>query len=80
MEGSLSSYHDEESGKYYFACIIQDATACCSSGLEFELTDDYVFPDDYPPDETIVKVAGTFATYKEGENTYTTLRNAVFTE
>ena len=48
MEGTCACYHDEETGKYYFACLIADATACCSQGIEFVLTDDYSCPDDYP--------------------------------
>lgn len=29
MDGIYTAYHDESSGNNYFACIIQDATACC---------------------------------------------------
>ena len=48
MEGIYTHYHDDTTGKDYYACFIQDATACCAQGIEFELTDDYVYPDDYP--------------------------------
>ena len=76
MEGMFSMYHDEAADKYYFACIIADATACCSQGIEFVLTDDYTYPDDYPPEGDNICVAGTFDTYQEGEYTYCTLREA----
>lgn len=76
MQGSYSCFYDDASGKYYFACIIQDATACCSQGIEFVLTDDYKYPDDYPTDGDIVTVQGVFDTYYEGDNMYCTLRNA----
>ena len=75
MAGPLASYHDEASGKWYYACIIQDATACCSQGIEFELAGKTA-PDGYPADGSDICVIGVFDTYKEGENTYCTLRNA----
>jgi len=76
MRGLFSTYHDEASGKDYHACIIQDATACCSQGIEFELTDGYVYPDDYPEVGGDITVVGTFDIYEEGEMKYCTLRNA----
>ena len=76
MEGMFSYYHDDTTGKDYFACIIQDATACCAQGIEFELEGDHKYPDDYPEDGGYVKVEGVFTTYKEGEYEYCTLKNA----
>ncbi len=77
MKGPLAMYQDPSSGKRYFACIIKDATACCSQGIEFELGGRYSYPEDYPELGTEITVAGTFDTYKEGEFQYCTLRNAV---
>ena len=76
MDGMLSVFYDESTGKTYYACIIADATACCSQGIEFELTDNYSYPEDYPEPGEEICVAGVFDTYKEGEYTYCTLRNA----
>lgn len=76
MEGSFAAYHDETTGNYYFACIIMDATACCSQGMEFVLTDDYTYPDDYPEEGEDICVIGVFDIYKEDGLTYCTLRDA----
>ncbi len=76
MKGLFAYYHDEATGNYYFACIIQDATACCAQGIEFVLTEDYVYPDDYPEVDEEICVIGVFDTYQEGDYTYCTLRNA----
>lgn len=76
MDGLFTYYYDEAMDKYYFACIIMDATACCSQGIEFELTDDYVYPDDYPENGGDICVVGTFDTYEEDGFTYCVLRNA----
>ena len=52
-------------GKIYFNCIGRDATACCAQGLEFELSDRYVYPDDYPQPGEEITVQGTFDMYEE---------------
>lgn len=76
MSGLYSAFYDSNYDKYYFACIVQDATACCSQGIEFELTDDYTYPDDYPMDSDLITVVGEFDTYEEDGFSYCTLRNA----
>ncbi|MCR5623997.1 MAG: hypothetical protein K6G11_02005 [Lachnospiraceae bacterium] len=76
MEGTFALYKDEATKKTYFACIIQDATACCQQGIEFELTKDYKYPDDYPKEGKNIKVEGTFDVYEEDGMPYCTLRKA----
>lgn len=72
MTGAAASYNDEDTGKTYHACIIKDATACCSQGIEFILDDDA----EYPTDGETITVIGEFSTYKEGQFQYSTLKNA----
>ncbi len=76
MKGPLSIYHDDGTNKDYFACIIQDATACCAQGMEFTPADDYTYPDDFPAVDEEICVVGVFDTYLEGPYTYCTLRDA----
>jgi len=76
MSGQYVVIFDEGTGKYYHACIISDATACCSQGIEFELTNSYTYPDDYPEEGAEICVIGTFDTYEEDDYIYCTLRNA----
>ncbi|MCR5004483.1 MAG: hypothetical protein K6A77_01130 [Clostridiales bacterium] len=78
MNGAFSYFHDENADKYYFACIIQDATACCAQGMEFELAGDPTFPDDYPEVGEEITVVGIYDTYQEGELVFCTLRDAEF--
>lgn len=63
--------------RYYFACIIADATACCSQGIEFVLADERKFPDEYPDVDAEITVTGVFDTYFEGKNMYCQLIDAV---
>lgn len=76
MSGNFSVYHDEQTGKYYYACLIADATSCCSQGIEFVLDGDYSYPNDYPELNSAITVTGTFDTYKEGDKQYCQLINA----
>lgn len=54
MKGQFAVYQaTDENGAFipdqiYFACVIADATACCSQGLEFALVGEHTYPDDYP--------------------------------
>ncbi len=76
MSGAFSYCKVDETGKEYYACIIQDATACCSQGIEFVLDGEHVYPDDYPEIGSDVCVVGVFDTYEEDGGTYCTLKNA----
>lgn len=75
MKGSFA--YAQGDNKYYFACLISDATACCSQGIEFVLKDERTFPEDYPERGTEITVTGVFDTYKEGEHQYCQLVDAV---
>lgn len=78
MSGDFSYYQDEQTGKYYFACIVKDATECCAQGIEYSLEGDYSFPEDYPELGDPVTVIGTFDTYEEGGYIYMYLKNAYY--
>lgn len=69
--GPYYSFYLNETGKYYHAVIISDATACCSNGLEFVWDDNtHVYPDEYPENNTIIELVGTFGSYEELGQTY----------
>lgn len=74
MRGSFT--YTKGDGRYYFACLIADATACCAQGIEFVTKEKLKFPDDYPKISDEITVVGTFDTYYEGEYRYCQLTNA----
>ncbi len=76
MSGAFAIYQDEDTKKLYFACIIADATACCSQGLEFVLEDERSYPDDYPEIDSEIIVTGIFDVYEEDGYEYCQLINA----
>ena len=66
-----------ENGNNYFACMLTDATACCSQPLEFVLSDKSLkYPADYPSVDSLITVVGKFGTYNEGANVYYRLSEA----
>ena len=82
MKGQFAVYQaTDESGAFipdqiYFACVIADATACCSQGLEFDLSGQHSYPDDYPELGSEITVVGTFELYEEDGCRYCRLGNA----
>ena len=66
----------EANGNRYYACIVKDATACCSTGIEFVWAGDHSYPDDYPKPDEEITVVGTFTTYMEGKSRYLQLKDA----
>lgn len=66
IDGNFYAAYYEATKKYYFYCIVQDATACCAQGIEFVWDDgSHIYPDEYPEDNAEIVVEGTFETYKE---------------
>ena len=86
MDGQFAIYQaTDENGtlipdQIYFACVIADATACCSQGLEFVLAGEHSYPDDYPELGTEITVVGTFQTYEENGCMYCHLVDAEMAE
>ena len=74
--GPFAVFHDDNTGKDYFAVIITDATACCSQGIEFVRTGEHSYPDDYPKVDTQITVTGKFNVYEEDGNKYCQLLDA----
>ena len=77
--GPFTVFHDDNTGKDYFAVIITDATACCSQGIEFILAGEHSYPDDYPKVDTQITVTGKFNVYEEDGNKYCKLLDAELT-
>lgn len=72
IAGRAVSETVEATGMTYYAIFIDDATACCSQGLEYLLRGDAA----YPLDGQTATVTGVFETYQEGDRTYLRLKDA----
>ena len=70
ISGWYSVYVDPQTGMVYHACVIPDATACCTQGLEFVWGGDHPYPDDYMEEGTTVTVTGRLEMYAENGANY----------
>ncbi|HHV10432.1 MAG TPA: hypothetical protein GXX75_09180 [Clostridiales bacterium] len=75
IQGVYYASYWEGTGKYYHCVLISDAAACCQNGIEFVWDDDtHVYPDEYPPDNTVIELTGVFELYEEEGQTYCHLK------
>lgn len=84
MKGPFRPFGSTNEDYCYPAIVIQDATACCASGIEFLL---YGIPrcspkggDGYPALEEEATIVGRFETYLEGTSMYEHLVDAIWLE
>lgn len=75
IRGPFYPYTNSEETVYFPACVIEDALACCSQGIEFSVPG-AEYPDGYPEMGTVITVTGTFETYTEAGPTSCRLANA----
>ena len=76
MPGSYSAYEDEAQDLVYHACLVTDATACCSLGLEFLWAGEHAWPEDYPYEGDAILVTGRLEVYEENGLYYLRLADA----
>lgn len=77
MTGMFVLFESYLTAEIFTACLILDATECCSQGMEFLLANNAVYPDGYPELGTMITVTGTFRTYEEAGYTYCHLVDSV---
>lgn len=74
MAGKFAIYEGDT--RIYFACIVPDATACCTQGIEFVLKGDFKYPEDYPALGADIVIAGVYELYEEDGFYYCQLADA----
>lgn len=77
MNGPCFIYENPETGEMFYAVIIQDATACCTQGLEFILADDAVKPYDYPSADEVITVVGEIEVFEDFGMTFCRIKDGV---
>ncbi len=73
LKGVFYTYQDKKTKKKYYYCLVKDALACCSQGIEFVCEN-----KKYPKEDAEIQIEGTFHTYREkgDDNLYCHLTDA----
>ena len=75
-KGTFDCYEDPRTNQRYYAVLISDAAACCAQGLEFVLSGEHQYPDDYPEIGAEIVIHGTFHSYEDATGAYVQLNDA----
>ena len=70
MSGVYYSTYFDVTGLFYHYVVIEDAAACCAQGIEFVLSSDADYPDDYPLQESVIELVGVYDSYEELGDTW----------
>ena len=79
LHGKFTVYEHNEDGKIYrnFACVVTDPQACCEQGLIFSLTEDKIYPDDYPEKDSLITIRGILTHQQKDDYDSYELSNSV---
>lgn len=66
MNGTYYAQYSEETERYYYFVVNEDATACCQQGVEFIWNGEH----EYPEEGADIVVSGVFQSYDEDGETY----------
>lgn len=72
INGTFDFAQDENTGKFYYAVMVMDASACCSTGIDFVLKNN----SKYPERGDNITVIGKFERYTEGDDVFYHLTDA----
>lgn len=71
MKGLYTADHYDATNMYYHYILIEDAMACCQSGIEFVWDNNtHQYPEEYPEIDAPIQIVGTFGSYEELGQTY----------
>ena len=70
VSGTYHPFFWDETGLYYHYVIVDGQPGCCPQRMEFKLSDNYVFPDDFPPEGAMIEITGVFGSYQEMGHTF----------
>lgn len=71
---------NKNGGKNYYICSPSTKSGSASQGMEFTLSKDYKYPDDFPAPGEEITIFGKFEFYEEYHKSYCRIKDAVFTD
>lgn len=62
MKGQFFSL-EEDGGKRFYSCVVYDPTVCCQAGIDFVMSTDKKYPDDFPAEEAYIEITGPYTDF-----------------
>lgn len=69
IKGSYYGFQTQEGQDVHLILIIDEA-GCCEVGMEFQITGNLAWPQDYPPNNSIILLTGLMDIIHHGDNPY----------
>lgn len=69
LKGAYLPFYREDTEKYHHYILTGDAAACCQIELEFVLTGEHSYPDDYPVQNASIELLGAVESYEKNGRT-----------
>ena len=69
IQGSYYGFQSEGGQDVHLILIIDDA-GCCEVGMEFQLTGTHTWPEDYPANNSIIRLTGLMDVIYHGDNPF----------
>lgn len=69
IKGSYYGFQTED-GQDVHLILIMDEAGCCEVGMEFQITGNLAWPQDYPPNNSIILLTGLLDIIHHGDNPY----------
>lgn len=69
IQGSYYGFQTEDGEDVHLILIIDDA-GCCEVGMEFQMTGNHKWPQDFPPNNSIIRLTGLVDTISHGDNVF----------
>ena len=65
MRGQFFSDVEPDTKTRFYSCILYDATACCQAGIDFQMSGNKIYPDDFPAEGSTIEIVGTFKDFSD---------------
>ncbi len=70
INGAYVPAYDSGTDLFYHYVLVEDVAGCCSEGLEFKVSEDLVYPDEYPELGQMIEIEGIYGSYEENGKLY----------
>ncbi len=70
VHGSYYGFQSQETGKITHLITVRDNVGCCEMGMEFQITGDLIWPDQFPQNNSMIELTGIISSISYGENKY----------